>query len=273
MQVSYLPICIVEFEDGRNAFVERFLDGEFQKYNNNHGYVQTTNPVPQAFSHFTWTWSKGKLLICDIQGTESEWTDPQIHTIDGDGFGCGNRGLKGIYDFFDTHQCNEWCEKLKLSPSDKVEVLDMLEHERKSRSLKHKLSNASDFAFSPRSSHKPLMLYLLKSAKSESQMVTNNPLSGNPGLPDEGIRTAQNKDALFPRIRVHNLNIPDGAERKKSSSKVSLKLSNVFEVAVKLIRTLSPRPSDQHCSSPRPGDMTEKEGKQDQRLSGYQKKS
>lgn len=35
--------------------------------------------TPQAFSHFTYCHSGGKLLICDIQGVGDKYTDPQIH--------------------------------------------------------------------------------------------------------------------------------------------------------------------------------------------------
>lgn len=54
------------------------------------------DPVPQAFSHFSWQASNGMFLICDIQGWGRLLTDPQIHTIDGKGFGAGNLGSEGI---------------------------------------------------------------------------------------------------------------------------------------------------------------------------------
>lgn len=67
------------------------------------------DPVPQAFSHFSWHASKGMFLICDIQGWGHVLTDPQIHTIDGKGFGAGNLGVDGIGAFLkwpclNTHQ-------------------------------------------------------------------------------------------------------------------------------------------------------------------------
>jgi myosin-heavy-chain kinase len=57
------------------------------------------DPVPQAFSHFSWHASKGMFLICDIQGWGHVLTDPQIHTVDGKGFGAGNLGFEGIGAF------------------------------------------------------------------------------------------------------------------------------------------------------------------------------
>jgi len=52
--------------------------------------------VANAFSHFTYAKSDGKILICDIQGVGETYTDPQIHTLSGKGFGVGNLGYTGI---------------------------------------------------------------------------------------------------------------------------------------------------------------------------------
>lgn len=109
--------------------------------------------IKQAFSHFTWEESKRKLLVCDIQGVrffsfdisnlarsfisrvltampmhssphdhlwqvDDCYTDPQIHSVDGEGFGTGNMGLKGIKKFFSTHKCNAVCQLLQLDSLD-----------------------------------------------------------------------------------------------------------------------------------------------------------
>ena len=42
--------------------------------------------------------------------------DPQVHTIDGNGFGQGNCGKQGIHKFLGTHRCNEICTYLGLKP-------------------------------------------------------------------------------------------------------------------------------------------------------------
>ena len=44
------------------------------------------------------------------------YTDPQIHTKSGKGFGEGNLGKDGIYQFVKSHQCNPLCTYLKLEP-------------------------------------------------------------------------------------------------------------------------------------------------------------
>ena len=48
--------------------------------------------TPQAFSHFTYELSQHSLLICDIQGVGDMYTDPQVHTTDGNFFCWENSG-------------------------------------------------------------------------------------------------------------------------------------------------------------------------------------
>ena len=64
----------------------------------------------QAFSHFTWEASTHTILVCDIQGVGDTWTDPQIHSFNGEGYGKGNMGNDGIQKFLESHKCNEICK-------------------------------------------------------------------------------------------------------------------------------------------------------------------
>lgn len=99
----------------------------------------------QAFSHFTYALSREEILICDIQvlahlrsdrayivptcqGVGGMYTDPQIHTISGKGFGAGNLGQTGIRAFLLRHQCNE--------------VVDVINHFR-TKSTEDILANSS----------------------------------------------------------------------------------------------------------------------------------
>ncbi|MES1916812.1 MAG: hypothetical protein MHM6MM_008598, partial [Cercozoa sp. M6MM] len=79
------------------------------------GYVsEEERATPQAFSHFTFEASGRQLLICDVQGVSDLYTDPQIHSRDGRGFGKGNLGERGFRRFLATHRCNAICRYLRL---------------------------------------------------------------------------------------------------------------------------------------------------------------
>ena len=62
--------------------VERFIEGQYLKHNNNSGYIEDDHHrmTPQAFSHFTHTASSGGEMVVDVQGVGDLWTDPQIHS-------------------------------------------------------------------------------------------------------------------------------------------------------------------------------------------------
>lgn len=111
---------LVEREGEPICGVESYIEGDYKKYNNNWDWSDDQRNTPQAFSHFTWEASNHRLLICDIQGVGDVWTDPQIHTIEGDGYGKGNMGKEGIDKFLASHKCNAICEWLKLPISGKM---------------------------------------------------------------------------------------------------------------------------------------------------------
>jgi len=95
--------------------VEKFIKGHYRKYNNNTGWISDDQRnTPASFCHFSWVASKKNLLICDIQGVGDIYTDPQIHSHDGKGYGKGNLGHEGIIDFLESHQCNRICQFLHL---------------------------------------------------------------------------------------------------------------------------------------------------------------
>ena len=76
--------------------------------------MEFTHLPPQAFSHFTFEASGHKCMVVDVQGVGDLYTDPQIHTYNGEGYGSGNLATKGIALFFNTHRCNVICEALGL---------------------------------------------------------------------------------------------------------------------------------------------------------------
>lgn len=125
---SYNPPRLVEFckawilelterEGAPLCAVERFVAGDYRKFNNNYGYVsEDERNTPQAFSHFTYEASARTMLVVDIQGVGDLYTDPQIHTLNGRDFGKGNLGMRGFEKFLSTHRCNQICRYLKLPP-------------------------------------------------------------------------------------------------------------------------------------------------------------
>lgn len=85
----------------------------------------------QAFSHFSYRYTRRKMLVCDLQGVQStsvvgedhegvfELTDPVIHYRSASGrkqvYGRTDFGRKGIHKFFETHYCNDVCRLLGLA--------------------------------------------------------------------------------------------------------------------------------------------------------------
>ncbi|KYR02320.1 putative protein serine/threonine kinase [Tieghemostelium lacteum] len=117
--IEFLSAWVIEVQtsDGPQLYgLELFMKGEFKKLNSNFGSIFTERNTPQAFSHFTYECSVHELLIVDIQGVDDIYTDPQIHTKDGKGFGAGNLGQKGIEKFINSHKCNPICIQYGLPP-------------------------------------------------------------------------------------------------------------------------------------------------------------
>ena len=135
--IRVLPVVIMEnietdkFKKAIFFLAQKLMNGEYIKFNNNYGWVNkdqmgTPGFMAQAFSHFTYEYSMGTMIITDIQGIVNEdgglsITDPAIHSMFYKGkFGLTNHGKVGIMRFFSTHNCNEICKKLKLADPKKI---------------------------------------------------------------------------------------------------------------------------------------------------------
>ncbi len=104
------------------------IEGEYKKFNNNYGYVsgKNYNEILNAFSHWTYKYTKGYMMVVDLQGVISGskfiLTDPAIHCEEDRGealgllrFGNTNLGKKGMKQFLRTHSCNSVCFSLGLN--------------------------------------------------------------------------------------------------------------------------------------------------------------
>ncbi|RGB39933.1 kinase-like domain-containing protein [Rhizophagus diaphanus] len=99
--------------------IEPRLNAEYKRFNVNTGVITKLRDTLEAFAHFTYEYTEGYLVVCDLQGIElnNEFllTDPAIHCIDSLRFGGTNFGEKGISELFlANHRCNDICKKLKL---------------------------------------------------------------------------------------------------------------------------------------------------------------
>jgi len=119
---SESQLCDQEEEPSIFA-AERFLPGAFLKYNSNNGYICDDsvqhNEAVQAFTHFSFEASGGKLLVADLQGVardaETLLTDPQVLSLEGD-FGPGDLAAAGMRTCLAAHRCGPTCKRLGLEP-------------------------------------------------------------------------------------------------------------------------------------------------------------
>ncbi|XP_023659018.1 transient receptor potential cation channel subfamily M member 6 isoform X1 [Paramormyrops kingsleyae] len=124
--LRFLDVSLLHWRSEDKWFtVERYMPGDFQKYNNNNGEEISPSTCLEenilAFSHWTYQFSQGELLVLDLQGVGVELTDPSVirsedKTAPGDlVFGPANLGNDAIQSFIQNHACNSCCRKLQLS--------------------------------------------------------------------------------------------------------------------------------------------------------------
>ncbi|CAE7840447.1 unnamed protein product [Symbiodinium sp. CCMP2592] len=97
----------------RKVLVEPLIDGTYAKFNSNSGWVNEGYNMMQALSHFSFHFSEGQRLLCDLQGggydTHYILTDPAVLSVQKE-FGATDGGLRMMQNFFAYHLCNEYCD-------------------------------------------------------------------------------------------------------------------------------------------------------------------
>ncbi|PKK71481.1 kinase-like protein [Rhizophagus irregularis] len=119
LNVKLLRCGTIDFSTRYYTIEPKFHNIEYKRFNANTGVITELRPILEAFVHFTYEYTKGYLVVCDLQGIEltNEFllTDPAIHCIDSLRFGRTNFGKKGINQLFlANHRCNDICKQLKL---------------------------------------------------------------------------------------------------------------------------------------------------------------
>ncbi|XP_075134506.1 transient receptor potential cation channel subfamily M member 6 [Leptodactylus fuscus] len=103
--------------------IEKYMTGEFRKYNNNNGDEITPTTLLEetllSFSHWTYEYTRGELLVLDLQGVGENLTDPSVIKPEdkqsrGMVFGPANLGEDALTRYVSKHCCNSCCRKLKL---------------------------------------------------------------------------------------------------------------------------------------------------------------
>lgn len=96
------------------------------KFNSNSGWSMPSsashNHVLQALSHFSYMWSRGKMLLCNLKGSVDKNSrviticDPAIVSSRAGQYGCTDIGRSGIQRFFQWHECNSLCSHWPVAP-------------------------------------------------------------------------------------------------------------------------------------------------------------
>ena len=120
---EFNKVFLGKMSTGEVVTVEEFIEGEFIEYVNNTGERCVDKNLiadkAEAFCHYSYEKSEGKLMVVNIQGSECILYDPEIaskEAYDEKGnhlFCSGNLSDKAIDGFFKFHNCNKFCKLLK----------------------------------------------------------------------------------------------------------------------------------------------------------------
>ena len=108
---KYAYECQKNKDENVVYFVEDVNPGEYSSSSKN---AAEQLELFQAFSHFSYQYTNGFLLISNLNGIGEFIKAEQIQCRNPNLFGQGNEGYFGIIKFFAQHRCNKYCEKLNL---------------------------------------------------------------------------------------------------------------------------------------------------------------
>jgi serine/threonine protein kinase len=116
--------------EGEKMLVEPMISN-FENFNSNTGWTsEESSPwidKMQALSHYSYHYTNGHLLLCDLQGGVIEngavLTDPIIMSSTSE-YGPKDLGDEGISNFFTYHTCNKFCDSKWMIPHDKKRYFD-----------------------------------------------------------------------------------------------------------------------------------------------------
>ena len=108
---KYIYECQKNKDENIIYFVEDVTPGEYSS--------SAKNPAEQlelfqAFSHFSYQYTNGFLMITNLSGVGEFTRSDQIHCRNPNLFGEKNEGYFGMIKFFTQHRCNKYCNALKL---------------------------------------------------------------------------------------------------------------------------------------------------------------
>jgi len=93
---------------------EPYLKGHFTKWMNNWDMFDHLDDIAHTFQHYSFLYSSLEYAVCDLQGVEGCYTDPQIVSWVG-GFTIADLGQEAMEWFLARHKCNNYCRSLKLN--------------------------------------------------------------------------------------------------------------------------------------------------------------
>jgi hypothetical protein len=127
LPMQHYDTCLFYNPDVKNCFsIESLLNGTFARFVSQSGLTCDHSSLDvcsreaalwaATFMHWSWEYFDNNLVVCDIQGDHTGFTDCVVHTLDGNA-GDFDHGQAGIVACRVNHVCNIYCVQLGLGKS------------------------------------------------------------------------------------------------------------------------------------------------------------